>query len=351
MKPKVVGAILAGVPVGLLGWAMVNSYGLNLHSVSAQRMTTYDIRQSAPSQDKFEMREALRESSRPLATPSVMAAAEAAKDAAEAAQDAADAGREAAAVAASHDTESTLAHRAIVPGLPRIAYVYTFGYRLESDLIPDLQRKHADYCERQGPLVCRIVSLEQSGQEGDYGGGKLELAVAAPRARGFGAELAKQAEAAGGKEIASSIEGEDLSKAIVDTEARLRARILLRDRLMEVLATRRGTVSELVEAERGVADVNEEIDQARSWLNEMSSRVEFSRMTIDYAAALPREGAFTSPVRSMLGNVGAILGSMLALLIALLTIGGPLAALAWGARKAWLRLRPAKPDEAEAVPA
>ncbi|MFM6829184.1 MAG: DUF4349 domain-containing protein, partial [Novosphingobium sp.] len=43
-----------------------------------------------------------------------------------------------------------------------------------------------------------------------------------------------QVTSAGGKEVASSISGEDLSKAIVDTEARLRARTLLRDRLMEV---------------------------------------------------------------------------------------------------------------------
>ena len=60
------------------------------------------------------------------------------------------------------------------------------------------------------------------------------------------------ADQAGAESFKADIRGEDLSKSIVDTEAGVRSRMALRDRLMEVLETRRGTVAQLVEAERSV---------------------------------------------------------------------------------------------------
>lgn len=223
--------------------------------------------------------------------------------------------------------------------MPKIAYVYDYGFRVAAARIADLQRRHADLCERQGPQVCRILDMRQSGSEGDYASASLSLAVAAPRARSFGAELGKAAENAGGSEVSSAISGEDLSKQIVDTEARLRARTLLRDRLMEVLATRKGTVAELVEAERGVAQVNEEIDQARSWLAEMQGRVDFSRMNIRYESGAPSSGGFTAPIREAFGSIGSILGVIFATIIVVLTAAIPLGLLAWAVWAAvrWIR--------------
>lgn len=226
--------------------------------------------------------------------------------------------------------------------MPKIAYVYDYGFRIGADEIPALQRRHADLCEKQGPNVCRILDMRQSGGEGEYASGSLALEVAAPRARAFGTELAKAADAAGGKEVSSSISGEDLSKQIVDTEARLRARSLLRDRLMEVLATRKGTVAELVEAERGVAQVNEEIDQARSWLTEMKGRVDYSRVNISYASGAPSGGGFFAPIRAVLGSLGEILGTVIAVMIAVAAVLVPVGLVAWGLRRLWCRFRPKK---------
>src|SRR5690606_6135336 len=118
-----------------------------------------------------------------------------------------------------------------------------------------------------------------------------------------------------------------------------------RDRLLEMLQTRRGTVAELVEAERGVARVNEEIDQARSWLEEMKGRVAFSRLEIAYESSAPAAGAFLGPIRGALGPPGTIFGTMIAMLIVLLAVGGPLVLGAVGARRLKRRLLP---SEAEA---
>lgn len=140
----------------------------------------------------------------------------------------------------------------------------------------------------------------------------------------------EQVTAAGGEQVTATIAGEDLSKSIVDTEARLRSRVVLRDRLLEVLETRRGKVSELVEAERSVAAVNEEIDQARSWLMEMQGRVAFTRINVDYRSGSPVAVGFFEPVRGALGSVGVILGGLLAALIVFGAVALPVGGLAYG---------------------
>lgn len=235
-------------------------------------------------------------------------------------------------------------------GMPQVAYVLSYGFRLAGSDVPALQQRHADLCESKGPLVCRIVSLNQSTDTGDDSAGTLQLAVAASEARAFGKQLTTAAESADAEQFSAAISGEDLSKQIVDTEARLRARTLLRDRLMEVLATRRGTVAELVEAERGVAQVYEEIDQARSWLTQMKGRVAYSQIDIEYRSAVApqeqRSGGFMAPVRGAIGSLGTILGSLLAVLIVLGAIGAPVLAGLLGGRWLWRRYGP-RPSPAE----
>ena len=214
--------------------------------------------------------------------------------------------------------------------LPKMAYAFEYGFTLPAGDIGPLQERHADMCEAAGPYTCRILGQDRSGSDEDETRGRLELAVAADKARAFGRSLSDAAKSDGATLADSAIRGEDLSKAIVDTQARLRARTVLRDRLMETLRTRRGTVSELVEAERGVAQVNEEIDQARSWLAEMEGRVAYSRMTIDYASDASAGGAFLSPIRGAVGSVGSVLGTIFAALIMFATIAIPIGLAVFG---------------------
>ncbi|WP_066552226.1 DUF4349 domain-containing protein [Croceicoccus bisphenolivorans] len=245
--------------------------------------------------------------------------------------------------AAAEAPESADTGGEIAVALPRIAYVYSFGFRLPAAKIAPLQLAHADLCDAQGPRTCRILDMRQAGMEGEYSSGSLTLAVAAPQARAFGAKLSQLAGKEGGTQISSAISGEDLSKQIVDTEARIKARTILRDRLLEVLQTRRGTVAELVEAERAVARVNEEIDQAQSWLAEMRGRVDFSRLNVSYESGMPETGSFSSPVRQALSSVSGILGSMLAAAIILLTVLIPLGIVGWGGWKLFRKMRPLAP--------
>lgn len=237
-----------------------------------------------------------------------------------------------APVAEPDGTKTEIATSKIAVSVPRIAYTYGYQYRLAASRIAEVQSKQADLCEKQGPAVCRVLDMQQHLDETDNAGGSLTLAVAAPRARAFGAQLSQLVSSADGQSISSSIQGEDLSKQIVDTTARLKARTLLRDRLMEILATRKGTVAELVEAERGVAKVNEEIDEATGWLAEMQGRVDYSRMELTYSASSATANTFLTPIKAVVGNLGWILGTIIALLIALATVAIPLGLVIWGIR-------------------
>lgn len=224
--------------------------------------------------------------------------------------------------------------------LPKMAYVFDFGFRLAGEAIAPLQQKHADMCEAQGPYACRIVSLHRTGEDEDEIRGELQLAVASDKARGFGALLSGAAEAADAEVFRANIQGEDLSRSINDTEARLRSRIVLRDRLMEVLRTRTGKIEDLVQAERQVAAVNEEIDRAQSWLREQQGRVAFSRMTLTYESATPG-ASILRPVEGALGALGTIFGGLAAVLIVLGSLAIPLLAGALGIRALRRRYWPA----------
>ena len=245
----------------------------------------------------------------------------------------------AAEVAPGESSGFALPDRPDIPvTLPKMAYVLDYGFRLAGEAIAPLQQQHADMCEAQGPYACRIISLSRTGEEEDEIHGELQLAVASDKARGFGALLSAAAEAADAEAFRANIQGEDLSKSIVDTEARVRSRIALRDRLMEVLRTRQGKVEELVEAERQVAAVNEEIDQAQSWLKEQQGRVAFSRVTLSYESATPG-GSFLRPVEGALGSLGGIFGMLAAVLIVLGSLALPVLAGAFGVRALRRRLR------------
>lgn len=222
--------------------------------------------------------------------------------------------------------------------LPQLAYVYDFRWRMAADAIGGLQRRHATLCEQQGPGVCQILGMTKTGElEGEVAG-QLEMAVATRQARAFGALLEDEALDAGAEQVAAEIASEELSKQLVDTEARLEARTELRDRLKEVLRTRKGSVEDLIEAERSVAAVNEEIDQARSWLKEMEGRVAYSRVTVHYETGTPVARDFLGPVSGALGSLGTIFGWIVALLILVGAVALPAGGVWWANRAIRRRL-------------
>ncbi|MBY6128110.1 DUF4349 domain-containing protein [Qipengyuania aquimaris] len=311
--------------VGLSGLALT-SCGQSEERAVAERVTTVDVEMAADAapQNEFGFMEAMESGpSLPrVASPPPPPAAP----------------RTRPAQSSGNDTIPPSATSEVPVGMPQVAYTYAYGFRVAPNLIRPMQERHADMCEAKGPQVCRIVSMNSGESQGDYAYGSLQIAIASGEARTFGKALTATSEGMNGELISSSIQGEDLSKRIVDTEARLRARTVLRDRLMDVLRNRRGTVAELVEAERGVAQVNEEIDQARSWLNEMRGRVAYSTMTLEYEAGTPSEGGFMDPIRGAWGSLASIFGNLIAIFMVLGLVVLPIGLLVWGLIRLFKRI-------------
>ena len=216
---------------------------------------------------------------------------------------------------AAPDAPKSPATSKLPVALPQLAYSYAIGFLLPGDRIAAAQDAHRNQCDAMGPAHCQLLSLERDGSE-ENEGASLKLRVATAEAKSFTEAAAQIVSKAGGRATETKVGTEEVSKAIVDTEARIRQRELLVARLTEVLRTRSGKVSELVEAERSVAAAQEELDQARGWLRELRGRVAMSDIDIHYTAIAPTADANT--IGTQLGEAGQ--GSAATFMLALRTM-------------------------------
>jgi hypothetical protein len=196
--------------------------------------------------------------------------------------------------------------------VPQLAYAWSLGFLVPEDKLASAQEAHRSLCEDMGSARCQILSLQRGTGTDRTGEARLKLRVVSSEARAFSSQLANLVADAGGRSTDTRQEGEDVSKSIVDTEARIRQRELLVARLTDLLRNRKGKVGELVEAERSVAEAQEELDQARGWLKELRGRVAMSEFEIRYTAIAPSANA---------DSVGAQLGDATQASAAIFLIG------------------------------
>lgn len=191
--------------------------------------------------------------------------------------------------------------------LPQLAYAYKLGFRLAGDRIAGVQEAHRALCDRMGPARCQLLGLTRGSAEDAQGGATLKLRVATADAKGFADAATKSVTDAGGRAIDTNVTAEDVSKQIVDAQARIAQRTLLVERLTAILRNRSGTVAQLVEAERSVADAQEELDKAKAWLAELRGRVAMSDFEIDYdaVAASASPGSTGTQLKEAVSGSGA----------------------------------------------
>jgi hypothetical protein len=209
---------------------------------------------------------------------------------------------------------------ALPVSLPRIAYSYGYTFRLAADAVPTVQERHLEMCRQLGPARCRVVNLQRSAPSGEYMTAATTLQVGAPIAQAFGRRLVASAAEQGAENIDRSISGEDLSRQMIDTEARIRTREALIRRLTVLLETRSGNIQQAVEAERAISTAQEELDAARGWLAEMRTRVDMSTFNLSYQSGAPLGGGMSDPIREAWGEVGSVFARSVAALILLVGI-------------------------------
>jgi hypothetical protein len=217
---------------------------------------------------------------------------------------------------------------------PSIAYAYRFGLELPADAVPTVMGRHEQACIAAGPSACQVIGANSSRVGRDAVEASLEMRATPAYVSRFRAALDGEAKGVGGRVAQQAVESEDLTRQLIDTEARMRALETLRDRLQQLLATRSGTLEQLLQVERELARVQGELDATRSALAVMRTRVQTSRLDVTYRATgqLAPDSAL-KPVTDALGQAAYLFMSTLGALIMLLAGALPLllviAPLAW----------------------
>jgi hypothetical protein len=224
-----------------------------------------------------------------------------------------------------------------------LAYSYGMGLEIPSERLPGVMDQHIRACQDAGPRLCQLINSNRTGDPESYIEGYVSLRGEPQWLRTFMGGLSAQVDEAGGRIISQSTNTEDLTRQIVDTEARLRAQTALRDRLQELLRSRPGRLADLLEVERELARVQGEIDAVQSNLAVMRTRVAMSELTLNYRSAPRPVGSDTlEPLRVALADFLKIVVSGFAAIVvviaALLPFAIVLIPLGW----ALLRWRKAR---------
>jgi hypothetical protein len=197
-----------------------------------------------------------------------------------------------------------------------LAYSYGMSLELPGDRLIAVMEGHAAACSAAGLRVCQLVSSRRGGDPLDALHGSLSVRAEPQWLHRFMKSVHSDALGAAGRVTAQSTSTEDLTREIVDTEATLRAKRALRDRLQQLLATRPGSLADLLGVERELSRVQGEIDSTESNLSAMRTRVTMSALTIEYgSSARAVAGGTFKPLRlALVGFIVAVVDSMAALI-------------------------------------
>ena len=225
-----------------------------------------------------------------------------------------------------------------------LAYRYNYGFSLPVKAVAATAKSHMQICMEAGPDTCQVLGSNTNVQNADFVTANLRLRAAPVWLEQFKDTLTTSVEASGGKTINAGVSAEDLTRQIVDTDARLKAQKILRTRLENLLETRNAKLPDLLSLERELARVQQQIESATTTLNVLRKRVSMSEVNISYQtkrkAVTPTSvspigrafKAFTSDFSNAMGNVIRFIAAVLPWMM--LIIPG-----VWFIRR-WWRKRP-----------
>lgn len=149
-----------------------------------------------------------------------------------------------------------------------------------------------------------------------------------------------------------SQQGEEVTQQYVDLRARLENTRATEQRLIELLRTRTGKVGDILEVEKEIARVREEIERMDAERKSLATRVQFATVKLQIAEEYKQPLNLTAPsAGTRLWNALAsgcrdAVETGLAIVLFILNYGPTFILLAalfsWPVRLAWRRLRPAQ---------
>ncbi|MEM6900778.1 MAG: DUF4349 domain-containing protein, partial [Pseudomonadota bacterium] len=124
-----------------------------------------------------------------------------------------------------------------------IAYSHNLGLRLPLEGVEPVMQGHVEACQAAGTDTCIVINSNLNKQTDEYTSGYLSLRAEPDWIETFLAGVDETAENAGGEVSQRSSSAEDLTRTILDADARLKAQITLQGRLEDLLANRDGELS------------------------------------------------------------------------------------------------------------
>lgn len=184
-----------------------------------------------------------------------------------------------------------------------LAYRYNYGFQLPAKSVAATSKSHADMCLKAGPSKCQVLNSSTSSRNEDNVSANLSLRAEPEWLESFKADIQNSVQAAKGKMTNSSVSAEDLTRQLLDTDARLKAQTTLRDRLQGLLATRNAELKDLLALERELARVQGQIESATTTLNVLRKRVSMSVVDINYQSqSVAVSQSALSPIARALKN-------------------------------------------------
>ena len=219
----------------------------------------------------------------------------------------------------------------------QIAYAYRYALSLPRDRGADLMSRHELACASAGPGFCQVISSRADWTAREPGG-QLELRGQPDWINRFRANLALDAQNAGGRLDEAVTEGEDITRDIDTMTTGAKTTASLAERIRALQARSGGTLAQRLEIERQLADLQEEYDARQIQLRALSDRVQSARLTLEYRpGGVMAADSPTRPVARALGDAFGLSMGMLAVLITagsvllpIVVIGG---AVWWGLRR------------------
>jgi hypothetical protein len=198
-------------------------------------------------------------------------------------------------------------------------------FRAAAARVEEIARAHGGY----------VASSQSDGAEGERRQGSLTVRVPADRFdAAFGGLKAL------GKVLDDKVDVQDVTKAYFDLETRLRVKRDTEARLREILRTRTARLSDVLEAERELARVTEEIEQMEGTRRFYDQQVAFATVVVSLEEPRPvvRPGAL-DPVREALRESLRLMSVSVAALIYVVVFLAPWAVVLVPAVLAWRAVR------------
>lgn len=250
-----------------------------------------------------------------------------------------------APVAARTGVETAAARPVSPPPQPlapvaQIAYAYRYALALPRDRGAEMMSRHELACVSAGPGFCQVISAEADWTAREPGG-RLELRGQPDWINRFRANLALDAQNAGGRMEEAVTEGEDVTRGIDAATTGAKTAASLAQRIRDLQARSGGTLAQRLEIERQLADLQQQYDAQQIALRALNDRVQSARLTLDY-----RQGgvmAADSPTRPVARALGDAFGLSMGMLAVLITAGSVLLPIVVIGGAVWWGLRRRRP--------